>query len=32
LHRHRVIKLNPDAYDDILTKWNEGVRQRLIGE
>ena len=25
-------KLNPDAYEDILTKWNNGVRQRFIGE
>lgn len=25
-------KLSPDAYDEILTKWNSGVRQRFIGE
>jgi len=25
-------KLHPDAYDEILTKWNQGVRQRFIGE
>jgi DNA-damage-inducible protein D len=25
-------KLQPDAYDEILTKWNQGVRQRMIGE
>lgn len=25
-------KLSPDAYDEILTKWNEGIRQRFIGE
>lgn len=25
-------KLNPDAYEEILTKWNNGVRQRFIGE
>jgi len=25
-------KLNPDAYEDILTKWNQGSRQRFIGE
>lgn len=25
-------KLNPDAYEDILAKWNSGTRQRFIGE
>jgi hypothetical protein len=25
-------KLQPDAYDEILTMWNQGVRQRFIGE
>jgi phage regulator Rha-like protein len=25
-------KLNPDAYEDILRKWNVGTRQRFIGE
>ena len=25
-------KLQPDAYDEILNKWNQGVRQRFIGE
>ena len=25
-------KLKPDAYDEILTKWNQGNRQRFIGE
>lgn len=25
-------KLRPDAYDEILNKWNQGVRQRFIGE
>jgi DNA-damage-inducible protein D len=25
-------KLNPDAYDNILTKWNNGIRQRFVGE
>lgn len=25
-------KLHPEAYDEILTKWNQGVRQRFIGE
>jgi DNA-damage-inducible protein D len=25
-------KLSPEGYDEILTKWNSGVRQRFIGE
>jgi phage anti-repressor protein len=25
-------KLQPDAYDEILARWNQGVRQRFIGE
>lgn len=25
-------KLSPEAYEEILTKWNSGVRQRFIGE
>jgi len=25
-------KLRPDAYDEILNKWNQGIRQRFIGE
>ncbi len=25
-------KLHPEAYDEILNKWNQGVRQRFIGE
>ncbi len=25
-------KLQPEAYDEILNKWNQGVRQRFIGE